>query len=186
MRLFVAIDLDAAARDALAAVQQELRSRDSGSPIRWVRPDQLHLTLVFLGEVDEARAPELAVAIGAPIDRRAFDVTFEGLGAFPPHGAPRALWVGAREGAAELQALQQVLAGRAARLGIRLESRPFSPHLTLGRWKASRPSDRRRALAAAPAGAIARSHIDHATLYQSRPSASGHVYTALARANLVS
>ena len=186
MRLFVAVDLDAAAREALAAVQDRLRARrDSGSPLRWVQRDHLHLTLVFLGDVEEARGAAIAKAIDAPVALTAFDLAFGGLGVFPERGAPRALWVGATSGAAEARTLQRALADRVAALGVTLDSRPFSPHLTVARWKTSRPSDRRRVLEGASDRTIARVRVDHTTLYQSRLSSAGPTYTPLARANLI-
>jgi len=103
---------------------------------------------------------------------------------FPPRGAPRVLWVGVVAGVLPLSELQRELAQRIAALGIALEDRPFHPHLTLARWRESRSSDRERALTAAPRGVIARACVGGATLYQSRLSASGPSYTALARANL--
>jgi 2'-5' RNA ligase len=149
-----------------------------------VRAEQLHLTLVFLGELPEEQASRVADAIARDVDAPPFDVTWQGLGVFPPRGSPRALWIGITDGAPEIVELQRVLAQRVADANVALESRPFSPHLTLGRWRQSRPSDRTRALAAARSGIVARSRVSGATLYHSRISSAGPTYTALARANL--
>jgi RNA 2',3'-cyclic 3'-phosphodiesterase len=185
VRLFVAADVDAPSRAAMAAEQRRLRTAaERGSPLRWVRPEQLHLTLVFLGEVDDVRADEAVAAIGQPVDQPPIDLVFAGQGVFPPRGAPRALWIGLGSGDAELRALQRVLAERVARLGLPLESRPFSPHLTIGRWKASRPSDRTIVASAFHDRIVARTRVDHATLYRSRISSAGPTYTELARAIL--
>jgi RNA 2',3'-cyclic 3'-phosphodiesterase len=126
----------------------------------------------------------LQADLNAPIVLEPFDVVFAGLGVFPPHGAPRALWIGAHQGVPELANLQREVADRVRRRDIALEQRPFSPHLTIGRWKSSRPSDRRRALIHGTDRTVARVHVDHATLYQSRLSSTGSSYTELARANL--
>jgi len=186
MRLFVAADLPDAVRDALVAEQGRIKSAlaGSGSPLKCVKPEHAHLTLVFIGNVDDARVPAVVDAIGSDIDLPAFDATFEGAGAFPPRGAPRVLWIGVGSGAGELVALQRAIAARVAALGLPIEDRDFHPHLTLARWRESRPADRGRALAAAPRGVVAGAHIDGATLYQSRLSPAGPAYTALARANL--
>jgi 2'-5' RNA ligase len=69
--------------------------------------------------------------------------------------------------------------------GVAFDDRPFHPHLTLGRWRESRSSDRVIALAAAVKGEMARIHVDRATLYQSRPSSAGPTYTPLAHATLI-
>jgi 2'-5' RNA ligase len=185
MRLFVAADIDQAARAAVAAEQERIRTAlGPAAALRWVNADHGHLTLVFLGHVDETKAPALIESIGAPVDLAPFEMALEGVGAFPPRGAPRVLWIGVTNGAAALGVLQRTLAARVAAIGIALEDRAFHPHLTLARWKESHAVDRARALAAAPPGAIARMRVDGATLYHSRLSAAGPAYIPLARANL--
>jgi 2'-5' RNA ligase len=186
MRLFIAIDLDEAARAAIADEQRRLKAAigETRSAIKWVRPDHMHLTLVFLGEVAEAHAPAIVDAINQPVTQAPYDLAFGGIGVFPPRGAPNVLWVGAVPGARESIELQRDLADRMQRLGVALEGRPFLPHLTLARWKTSRGADRARALAAGSDGVTATVHVDHATLYQSRLSSAGPTYTPLARATL--
>jgi RNA 2',3'-cyclic 3'-phosphodiesterase len=185
VRLFLAVDVDEQARAALAKEQDRLRSlSQEGSPIRWVRSEHLHMTLVFLGEVEQARVDDVIAAIGRPVDRPPIALTFAGLGVFPPHGGPRALWIGLTAGEAPLRELQQTMADRVAALSIPLERRPFTPHLTLGRWKMSRPSDRSRLVQAFHDRVVARTLVDRATLYASRLSSAGPTYTELARATL--
>jgi 2'-5' RNA ligase len=188
VRLFIALDLDDKARAAMAAAQKRLAAGigdASRSSLKWIPPDRLHLTLVFLGEVDDARAPVVIDAAGADLAQAPFDVAYVGVGVFPARGAPKVLWVGVGAGAREVIDLQQALAARVSAAGDRIESRPFSPHLTLARWRESRGADRARALTAAPEGTIARVRVDHATLYHSRISSAGPTYTPLARANLI-
>jgi 2'-5' RNA ligase len=186
VRLFIAADLPDAVREALAAEQGRMKSglARSGSSLKWVKPEHAHLTLVFIGSVEEERVPLVVDAAAADVDLLPFDAVFEGAGVFPPRGAPRVLWIGVGGGARELVELQRVLAARIAALGLPLEDRAFHPHLTLARWRESRHSDRAGALASAPHGVVARAHIDGATLYQSRLSPTGPAYTPLARANL--
>jgi 2'-5' RNA ligase len=128
--------------------------------------------------------PSVVDALACDVDRPPFEMILDGVGVFPPRGAPRVLWVGVTAGVSELGDLQRLMAERVTALGIALEDRPFHPHLTLGRWRVSRRADRERALAAAPAGAIARCPVTGATLYESRLSSSGPSYLARARANL--
>jgi RNA 2',3'-cyclic 3'-phosphodiesterase len=186
MRLFVAVDLSEEARQAMAAEQKRIAAALVGreTSLKWVRQEHLHLTLVFLGSVDEARAHTLVDAMGHDVDTAPFDMVFDRVGVFPPHGEPRVLWTGVTQGAAELIALRRELGQRAAALGIALEERSFHPHLTLGRWRESRRQDRERALAAEAGDPIARVRVERATLYESRLSPSGPTYTALAHANL--
>lgn len=188
MRLFVAVDMDAHTREALAGAQRRLRDRAiGGSVIRWVRPEQLHLTLVFLGEIPESLANAVIGRYAEPVGLSPFTVSFRGAGAFPSRGAPRALWIGLGEGERQLLVLQQVMADRARSVGIQLEARAFSPHLTVGRWKESRPSDRRLVGEVTADETIARTRVERATLYHSRLGASstgGPTYTPLAHATL--
>src|SRR5689334_19021905 len=120
MRLFIAADLPGAVRDALAAEQTRIKAALAGSesPLTWVKPEHAHLTLVFIGNVDDARAPAVIDAVASDIDLPAFDATFEGAGAFPPRGAPRVLWIGLSTGGRELVELQRVIASRVAALGL--------------------------------------------------------------------
>jgi 2'-5' RNA ligase len=187
-RLFVAVDLSDEARQAVADEQQRIAGAfdaETKPSLKWVRPEQAHLTIVFLGHVDDERVRTVVDAVGRDVNLAPFEMTLGGVGVFPSRGAPRVLWIGVGDGAAELTVLQRELAARVAALGIPLEQRPFHAHLTLARWRESRAADRSRALAAARPGTIARVRIDSATLYQSRLSPTGAAYTALARANLI-
>ena len=186
MRLFVAVDLSEDARRQIAVQQQRIAAALGGTTrsLKWVKAEHAHLTLVFLGSVDDAHVPFVVDAIGRDVERAPFEMILDGVGVFPPRGAPRVLWVGVAAGGPKLSDLQRLMAERVTALGLELEDRPFHPHLTLGRWRASRPADRDRALAAAPSSAIARTPVECATLYESRLSSSGSSYLARARANL--
>jgi len=133
LRLFVACELPPAVRDALGHVQEELRARGAGR-LRWVRPEGIHLTLKFLGEVPAAKREAvenaLAAAVVAPF---ALDVRLGSLGGFGGRQRLRVIWVGLEgdvEGLAELAALIEEALGP---LGFPREGRPFAPHLTLAR-----------------------------------------------------
>jgi 2'-5' RNA ligase len=186
MRLFVAADLPDAAREAVAGEQRRIAARLSGAGgvLKWVKPEHSHLTLVFLGEVAEARVTGVVETVGCEVAGMPFEITLESFGVFPPRGTPRVLWIGVGAGTAPLADLQREIARRIAALGVPLEDRPFHPHLTLARWRVSRPADRDRTLKASPRGVIARATVGGATLYQSHLSSSGPSYTALARAAL--
>ena len=186
MRLFVAIDLDDAVRVAIRNEQSRIaRSIEpAGASLRWVSPDHMHITLVFIGERDEASASSITSAMAAELACPPFTVVLRHVGVFPPRGAPRALWIGVAGGARELSELQRRIADRLRPLGCADEGRPFTAHLTVGRFRTSRPADRRRVTdldASAPIGSFV---VDHATLYRSVLSSAGPSYTALARANL--
>jgi 2'-5' RNA ligase len=149
-----------------------------------VRPEQMHLTLAFLGEVENGRGVSVVEAMRADLDALAFAIVFAGLGVFPPHGAPRVLWLGVRAGHDAAIVVQRQVADRLAQAGIAFERRAYHPHLTLARWRTAAPADRRRALAADRGADIARVNVTAVTLYQSHLSSSGPSYTALAQAAL--
>lgn len=131
MRLFVALNLPPAERDRLQRAAGALRV--AHLPVRWVQTDALHLTLKFLGEVPEQRAPEIAAAL----DRVAggvprFELELRGVGGFPNLGNPRVVWVGV-QAPPQLARLAQDVDDAMAGLGFPREARPYTPHLTLGR-----------------------------------------------------
>jgi 2'-5' RNA ligase len=193
IRTFVAIELDASLRNALAQVQAELRSRlrtamGSDARIQWVRPESVHLTLKFLGDIPEERVPDieaaLALVAGAQA-RCAADV--QGLGAFPDARAPRVLWVGLSGKADRVTRLADAVDRALVGLGFTPESKPFTPHLTLARIK-ERSRDIGRALAAGgmlermtPVGTVM---VNAIALMKSELKPSGAVYTKLCEASL--
>ena len=187
MRLFIAVDLDDNARAAIATEQTRIAAVLAGSrsTVTWVKPDRMHLTLVFLGEVDDTRVAAVVASISRDLDAAPFEIVLEQIGTFPAHGAPRAVWIGVGDGADRLTGLQLEMARRVRALDLAVEPRPFHPHLTLGRWRSARSSDRRKVVSAAKPGRIARLPVDGATLYHSRLSSSGPAYTPLARATLL-
>jgi 2'-5' RNA ligase len=119
VRLFVAVNLPEALREAIHAAAKPLR--DAGLPVKWVGPEALHLTLKFLGEVKEGR-----------VSVRSFTLGVGGFGGFPTGVLARVLWVGC-EPAPPLELLQDGVERGYAALGFPVEGRPFRPHLTLGR-----------------------------------------------------
>jgi len=198
MRLFVAVDLSDEAREAIAVHQKLLAGPLSKSKegLKLVEPSRMHLTLLFIGEARDERVPAIVESMNAPAGLPPFDVTFGGVGVFPPRGAPRVLWVGIAEGAASLERLQHDIVERVRAVGIAFDDRPFHPHLTLGRWRGddrkrssaerrSTPERLRREVATLDrSDRIASVRVTRATLYQSRLSSSGPAYTALAHATL--
>lgn len=186
MRLFIAVDLDDAVRRSVARVTGELHGqfrRLRGVSIAWVRPENLHLTLSFLGEVDEERGKGAARVMRDAIRVAPFDAELTSGGVFPPSGPPRVLWFSVGVGQAPLAAVQHEIAGRLASIGFDPEERPFRAHLTVGRVKQitrAAGETLRQAMAAAtiPRG---RWHVGDATLYRSTLSSAGPTYAPLVR-----
>jgi 2'-5' RNA ligase len=186
VRLFAAVELSRQTRDAMAVEQHRIAASlgSAGVSLKWVNPENAHLTLVFLGHVESARVPAIVETVRQDVDATPFHIVFSGTGVFPLRGSPRVLWAGVGAGIDRLGALQRGLAARIAAQGVTLEGREFHPHLTLGRWTSSRASDRARALAV-QSGTIAHQRVARVTLYESRLSAAGAAYSALAHANLI-
>lgn len=188
MRLFLAVDLDDAARRAAATWALDLSTRlgaAAAREIKWVEVQNLHLTLHFFGELNDARLQELRAAFGAPaFATRAFDLSLAGAGKFPPSGPARVIWIGVQAARAETEALYDEVESRLEPLGLREDTtRGFTPHLTMGRVRvpnAGLGRAIREALERTPAPAGITFRIDHLTLYQSRLSPKGPTYVPIA------
>jgi RNA 2',3'-cyclic 3'-phosphodiesterase len=134
VRCFVAVETSPSARAQLGDLLRQL-GRTPG-PVRWGKPDQMHLTLAFLGEVPQAFVDSATQRLGPAAARfRRFEARLGGLGAFPDAKRARIVWVGVGQGRDELCALQAGVVAALRTVGFRPESRPFSPHLTIGRVK---------------------------------------------------
>jgi 2'-5' RNA ligase len=134
MRLFIAIDLDHPGKRAVDKLIDKI-GRLPGR-VRFVGPEQMHLTLAFLGDVPAERVAEIAAAMKrAAAGIEPFPYTTEGLGGFPDLRNPRVIWVGIVEPTGTLARLQAALAGELAKIGFPPEERSFHPHLTLARAK---------------------------------------------------
>jgi 2'-5' RNA ligase len=149
IRSFVAVSISEEIRKLAGAFVETLGREVHG--VRWVKPENLHLTLKFLGDVSEGQLPELKTALdGAAGHHRPFSLGFGGAGVFPPRGRPRVVWIDLAAGAGEMAALQADVEGGLEPLGFPPEGRPFSPHLTIGRaGKSGDPRALSSALAAA-------------------------------------
>jgi RNA 2',3'-cyclic 3'-phosphodiesterase len=133
IRTFIAVDLADGVKDRLIALQENLAR--SGTGVKWVPRENLHLTLLFLGEVEQLDVVRICrVAQERAQKHTAFTLQVEGLGAFPNARRPKILWAGVTDGVAELRTLHADLEAGLLDLGCyRREEREYTPHLTLGR-----------------------------------------------------
>lgn len=134
IRAFIAVHLPDEAKTALGEVSRKLAAQLPPKSVRWVKPDQMHLTLRFLG----ATAVTQLSTIAAELDRvtaqqASFTLRLHELGCFPNRKRPRVIWVGLQGGERALPALKQAIDDCLAPLGWPVEDRPFQAHLTLGR-----------------------------------------------------
>ncbi|MGH9749049.1 MAG: RNA 2',3'-cyclic phosphodiesterase [Candidatus Polarisedimenticolia bacterium] len=183
MRLFVAADLDAALRRRLGGIQQALR--DIPLPVRWVRPEGIHVTFKFLGEAGAGGRPAIEAALERAAARAApFRLHTGGLGSFPDRGQPRVLWIGLGGDLAAAAKLHAALESEFAPLGFPIEERTFRPHLTLGRVKGAPHGDWRPALSACPADGLGEIAVGECVLFESRHDRDGATYVPLRRCAL--
>ncbi len=127
MRLFIALNLPESVREPLTRICCGLPGA------RWVNPEQLHLTLRFIGEVDGGVFQDIREGL-AEIAGKPFMLQLDGVGFFPPRGKPRVVWVGLRQ-SKELLQLRNRLESCLVSLGLEPERRKFAPHITLARLK---------------------------------------------------
>jgi len=184
MRIFAAIDLSDDARAAIAAEQAAIVSSlgDGARGLKVVHPELMHLTLAFAGDAPDAVGAAIVESLGEDVAQAPFELTFGGVSAFPPRGAPRTLWLGVIGGADAVIALHALVADRFEAAGAHQDRRPFHPHLTLARWRHTSGSFRLRATDGNHR--VARVEVAGVTLYQSRLSSSGPTYVQLAYSRL--
>jgi 2'-5' RNA ligase len=132
IRAFVAVDIWPEIRERTKMVVSRLK--ETSAKVSWVKPDQMHLTLNFLGDVELNEIPAVCKAVAnAALPFAPFDVDMAGLGVFPSYENPRTIWLGVGDGAEQLVALHTALEEQLGALGFRVEARRFHPHLTIGR-----------------------------------------------------
>jgi len=135
LRSFIAIELPEAVKSALSEFQQELEK--CGADVRWVRPEGIHLTLKFLGNINDKDVDRIVKTIEGTCKKyTAFNLEIAGAGVFPNKKTPRVLWVGIT-GNGAFANLQQEIEDAMASMGFEKENRKFVPHLTLGRFRSS-------------------------------------------------
>ncbi len=137
-RLFVSVDLPATLAGEFAAVQQELEDVEA---LRFTDPAQAHLTVKFLGDVDEDRVDDVVAALERAVDDAGvepFEAEVGGVGAFPSPEYINVVWVGVGDGADELARLHEAVERETTALGFEPEEHDFTPHLTLARMDDAR------------------------------------------------
>ena len=133
IRAFIAVELPGELKQELAALETQLK-KNSPPVVKWVDPESIHITLKFLGETSDAVIDELLLAMGESVAGVSpFKLEVGKLGAFPAVDRPQVIWVGVSGDMEKLAQLQKNLEQNTEQLGFKRESRPFSPHLTLGR-----------------------------------------------------
>jgi 2'-5' RNA ligase len=185
-RTFIGIDIGEGIRDKAVALQESLAR--TGAEVKWASADSLHITLLFLGEVDDRELHAICRAVKqVTAHEPPFTLHMSGVGAFPNLRHPKILWAGITDGADALRRLYDDLETKMLDLGgYRKEERGYTPHLTLGRVKAERDS-----ITLAPELAKrqtswdgGKTTVDEVLVFSSVLERDGPVYTILGRGEL--
>lgn len=194
IRAFLAVELSEDLRSQIARIQQDLktslaRELPRAVHLSWVRPASIHLTIKFLGDIDEQIIEPLREALAEIVNgQHAISIPLERLGAFPSLQAPRVLWVGASErweqgdDARRLAVLHETVETCCDALGFAMDSRPLKPHLTVARVKAG---ERQCGQALVRSGVLDRPlsldflAVESVALMKSELKPTGSVYTKL-------
>jgi 2'-5' RNA ligase len=185
MRVFVAVDISEEARQLAAERIKILRTEFSDLRVGWDKPEKLHLTLKFLGEISEEKLPQIIAATQNALNGIApFHLAIESQGAFPPRGAPRVLWLGVKDKTQKLDEIQKRLETEFEQIGFERERRNFKPHLTVARLKEPSNSIRLTELHLKTEFPTIIFDVSEIAVYKSDLHPTGSVYTKLAKIGL--
>lgn len=184
IRTFIAIELTPRAHDELASLQSALRK--AGADVKWVEPENIHLTLRFLGDVEPKKAEEVkGILIETAAGFKPFELTMKDIGAFPGLSSPRVIWAGVGLGAAESARITEVIETKLQIIGMPKEERKFHPHMTLGRVRGPKNCEKLRGMIETiKFEAGSKINVDHLTLFRSQLTPQGSIYTPLFKANM--
>ncbi len=183
IRAFIAIELPEEVKADLSSVQSRLRP-ERHPYVKWVSVDGVHLTLKFLGNIDQEKVSPIAEAMaGAAQKASPFQLEVGGLGAFPNLRRPQVVWIAVKGEVEKLASLQRAIDHSLVALGFSPETRSFTPHLTLGRLKERASAEERRrmgeALLAAKGEEVVPFRVTEISLVRSTLTPKGALYNRL-------
>ena len=188
MRLFVGVELSAGVAAAVRDFIEVLRARTARlaphSRVTWTTLERLHITIRFIGHVDDRTVPDIVEALQLPFGVERFDLDVAAAGVFPPKGAPRVVWAGLASGRDQLRAIEREVSDRLAAVGVEREQRPFTPHLTLARVREAGGLRSNLLLEGIDGTVLGTAPVDAITLFESRLSPRGPDYLAISRTSL--
>ncbi len=181
IRSFLAADVPPALRESIVCASEKLRS--SATDVKWLKPEAIHLTLKFLGNIEEEQIEPIVAAISRVIaNQEPLVLKAEGIGVFPNLKRPRVIWVGLVGDTERLITIQTKIELSLSDLGFPAEKRPFSPHLTLGRIRSDkRITDLVRNIQELEGITFAPFTVTELVLYRSILQRDGAIYTPLRR-----
>jgi len=187
MRTFIAIELPKEIKDSLSKIQEQLKK--SGADVKWVLPQNIHLTLKFLGEIDDIKLSKISEILeDTAKGKNPFQIRISSIGAFPKMNFPRVIWIGIDKGDQETKEIGDRLEEKIAKIGIPREDRPFSSHITIGRTRSTLNRDKLvgdlEDLASNFGGRNFEFTVTKITLFKSTLTPKGPVYEILKEASL--
>lgn len=187
LRAFIAIEIPAEIKKAIA-VQTASLHKDAGRAVRWVAPENIHVTLKFLGELSTSTVGLLSQALQSECSQQVpFAITVSGLGSFPNLRYPRIIWIGLNP-LLDLNRLQRKIESTVARLGYTPEDKPFFAHLTIGRVREQASAEEMKhlqtGLAGLNIGELGKFTAQAVTLFKSELQPAGPLYTPLYSAHM--
>ena len=184
MRTFIAVEIPDAIKDGIAELESRLKR--TGTDIRWVEPGNIHITLKFLGDIEQDRTAVVHEGLGAAlVTIGPFDLKLGRVGAFPDLNRPRVFWVSVTAGRDELFAMQHSIEAELHARGFVREERPFSPHLTIGRVRSPRGLARLTELVRTTEFETEAFPVTRASVVKSDLRPDGPVYTVIDHVELV-
>jgi len=182
IRTFICIELSDSVKDELALVINEIKHIRT---VKWVKPQNIHLTLKFLGDVDT----ELISTIKDAVDKAAqhfdkFDINLAQFGAFPHFKRPRVYWVGLKDSSKKLGQLHAAIEKEMEQIGFSREQRRFSPHLTLGRVKSDQHSRELGAFFQQQQSLSTTLTVNEVVVMKSELTPAGSIYTPMNKIKL--
>ena len=178
MRAFIALELSEEIKKELSRLQEELKK--TGADVKWAKPENIHLTLKFLGNVEENKIAQIKEILdGISSQNKPFEISLFKLGAFPSLNYPRVIWVGIDKGCAETEKIAALAEEKLENMGFGKEKRPFSAHLTLGRVRSGRNKAGLKEIISSLEVKPKSCAIEGITLFQSTLTPRGSIYTPL-------
>jgi len=184
MRTFIAVGISSEVRERIAQIQAEFKKGDAD--VKWVEPENLHLTLKFLGEVSEEKISGVIEKTRmAAYGISNFRVHLSGFGSFPNLKFPRVVWIGIKEGSEELKNLSERIEENLSQLGFAKEKREFSAHLTIGRVRSPREKGKLvKKIEELERSDVGEFSVDRVLVMESQLSSRGPTYRIIEEVNL--
>ncbi len=177
-RSFIAVESNEEVQKSLTKVQKQLKR--TGADLNLVSPENIHLTLRFLGDVSESRIDYVKDAVHNSIEVGPFQAEVTGMGVFPEPGYIRVIWAGVDEGTEELEVLRKNLDENLAEIGISPDDKDFTPHFTISRVKSGKAKDKLNSIVGEYKDKVwGTVEVEDIVLMKSELKSEGPVYTPI-------